>query len=167
MFVVFGSRLCGRVDDVPDILYVKSKFLHLNYLPLLPTSSYVILEGSEKSGGFHGVQIPMSVKSVFAAWLRTAFLFSAAMGSIIAVVGLSDRQKDAAFILTGLTVAAASVGLYWLSRKLLRASMRRAVQLAEHLGLDEKAIHAAFETRRNQPRLDERDSHQDDVFRLE
>ena len=37
MVFVFGSRLYGKVDEVPGIGHVATKFAHFDYMPLVPT----------------------------------------------------------------------------------------------------------------------------------
>src|SRR5437762_2645960 len=48
MLLVWGSKLYGRVDDVPGMFYVATRFGHLWYLPLIPMGSFVVLERQGK-----------------------------------------------------------------------------------------------------------------------
>ena len=55
MVVVYGTKLCGRVDHVPGVFYVATKFAHCWYLPLVPLGSYAVFE--ESSDEFSGIPI--------------------------------------------------------------------------------------------------------------
>jgi hypothetical protein len=70
MFVVFGERMYGKVDRVPGLCYVVTKFAHLNFIPLFPTGGYIVIEGSESGGQFRGKPIGVSLKSVFTGYVR-------------------------------------------------------------------------------------------------
>lgn len=72
--LIYGRRLCGRVDRVPGICYVATRFAHLYYVPLIPLSSWIIKQGTEKTFDFREQRIRLSVKSVLIAWLQ-AYLF--------------------------------------------------------------------------------------------
>lgn len=67
---VYGTRLFGEVDRVPGLFSVSTIFFHINYVPLVPTATYVVLEGSHTDDGFSGKKIGMSFKSVLAGYLR-------------------------------------------------------------------------------------------------
>lgn len=66
--LIVGSRYYGKTDELKGLCYVGTQFLHINYLPLIPTSSYCIWN-------FDGVMIessiPISGKSVLIGYLRT------------------------------------------------------------------------------------------------
>lgn len=70
MAIIFGTRNYGYVDRIPGIGCVATRFFHINFVPLAPTESYFVLEGTESSDGFRGKAIPMSGKSVLAGYLR-------------------------------------------------------------------------------------------------
>lgn len=40
MIIVWGERLCGRVNQVDNQVHVATKFFHVQYIPLLPLNSY-------------------------------------------------------------------------------------------------------------------------------
>jgi len=80
MFVMFGTRSCGKVDRVPGFAYVVTHFFHINYLPLIPTKSWIVLEGTEDGDGFRGVDAGFSGKSILAGYIRTW----AGLGGLIA-----------------------------------------------------------------------------------
>jgi hypothetical protein len=71
MIIIYGESNYGKVSHVPGLFYVKTRFAHLYGMPLIPTSSYLVVDGSEKDNGFRGVPIPMDWRSVLAGYIRT------------------------------------------------------------------------------------------------
>src|SRR5215510_5340106 len=63
--IVFGVRMFGKVDQVNGVFHIATRFFHLNFLPLFPTESYLVLpDGSV-------IQLEkISWVSVRMAWLR-------------------------------------------------------------------------------------------------
>ena len=74
MIIIYGQRNCGKVDKVPNLFYVITKFAQIYWLPLIPLGSYIVLEGSETDQGFKGVQTSLSFKSILAGWLRAGLV---------------------------------------------------------------------------------------------
>ncbi|MFO1092649.1 MAG: hypothetical protein U0992_04940 [Planctomycetaceae bacterium] len=116
--VVFGQRLCGQVDRISGLCYVSTQFWHIDYVPLIPLRSYVIAEGSEDGeGGFRGVQIRMSPKSVIAGYLRAWLAGVAIFGGIMAVFALSSYytpgEKGTGSFLAALAAGATLVAALW------------------------------------------------------
>ena len=70
MVVIFGTRLLGATDYmyVPGVFHVATKFFHIDFIPLVPLGSYIVLK--ERFGSFQGVEIPLNCKSISIAWLR-------------------------------------------------------------------------------------------------
>jgi hypothetical protein len=71
MAIVFGTRPYGKCDVVPELFYVATWFFHIDYVPLIPTGSRLILGRSGNS--YQVVKLPLSIKSLFLAWARMAF----------------------------------------------------------------------------------------------
>jgi hypothetical protein len=69
MIFIFGVRLFGKVDVVPGRFHVATEFYHIQFVPIVPMQTYLVLE--EDGDGWQGVKIPLCRKSVTAAWLRT------------------------------------------------------------------------------------------------
>src|SRR4051812_50211547 len=84
MIYIFGSRLYGKVDQVPGVFHVATKFGHLNFIPLIPMESYIVLSTQGKQ--FSGVRIPMSGKSVLVTWGRALSVVAAAVGVIVSLI---------------------------------------------------------------------------------
>jgi hypothetical protein len=94
--VVFGARLYGKVHAVPGVFYISTRFLHLFFVPIIPTSSWVILDTTKPRSWFSSQRTGLELKcirwgSVVMAWLRLLLLLLAAMSIIVAatLVGLS------------------------------------------------------------------------------
>lgn len=79
MAIVFGTQSFGHVDRIPGLGYVATHFFHINYLPLAPTQSFFVLEGTESGNEFRGKPLPMSGKSVMAGYLRGWGVFACAI----------------------------------------------------------------------------------------
>jgi hypothetical protein len=140
MIYVYGSRLFGKVDVVPGMFHVQTKFGHFNYIPLIPMQSYVVLSHSGKT--FRGVPVPLSAKSVFMCWGRLIAGAAAIIGGIIALINFNnpysgtDWHIAAAVALLGAVLA----GLLFFYKGLTRASFNRACQLGRHVGLSERGF---------------------------
>lgn len=105
MFIVWGQRMYGRVDRFAGS-YVATRFFHIYYLPLIPLSSWLVLEDQGK-GNFLGLQVPMQARSVLVAWSRVvsivlllaslpAFLDMRMQAGSVAVAALSTIATAAA-----------------------------------------------------------------------
>ncbi|MDY3551025.1 hypothetical protein R5W24_000098 [Gemmata sp. JC717] len=112
MIIIFGEKSYGKVDRVPGVCYVVTVFAHLNYLPLIPLRSYIVIEGTESGGEFRGKQIGVSLKSMIAGYARVwigALTILAGIGAGVELnQALRARQMDGALI--GL-IAAGVLGL--------------------------------------------------------
>lgn len=138
MFYVFGSRLYGKVDEVPGLFHVATKFGHLNFVPLIPTQSYVVL--AKNGNTFRGVPIPMSAKSVFVTWGRAISFVAMVLGGIFALVSANSYNSSAEFApLVGVAVFGAALFCFLTFYKgVTRASFNRACQLAQMIGMTER-----------------------------
>jgi len=133
---VFGTRLYGKVDEVPGLGHVATNFFHINFVPLIPTKSWFVLE--ETSEGWNGAPVSMSGKSIVVAWMRTACVLAFLLGGLFALLSLADNRPhmttDRA-IFASFAVAGA-LGFFGLrTRPFTKASYERALELAEPLGL--------------------------------
>ncbi len=141
MVVIWGTQKYGKVDLVPGLFYVASDFAHVQFIPLFPTASYLILDGTQSSKGSHGVRIPMSGKSVLVGYLRAA-LFVA----LLALVGFGIATVGKEAIIGALLIAAGLFcGLVFLiSYKLTRPGPQRALMLAQQAGIPPEVVAQHF-----------------------
>jgi hypothetical protein len=110
---VHGEHLYGQVDRVAGLFYVSTQFWHLNYVPIVPLRSYIVLDGSEDGDTFRGKKIPLQWKSVvigyLRGWLGAATMFTALYSAFVGTsffIGHTEWYAIAA----ALAVAA---GLCW------------------------------------------------------
>ncbi len=141
MVIFWGTRLYGKVDHVPGLFYVSTHFAYLQFIPLFPTASYLILDGTEGSQGFRGVKIPMNGKSVLVGYLR-ASLFVGVL--LLAGFGIAKLAKEttvgAALIAAGLACGL----IFWLSYRLTRPGPQRALRLASQAGIEPEVVAKYF-----------------------
>ncbi len=141
MVLIWGSKLYGKTDAVPGLFHVATKFGHLWYIPLIPTSTFLVL--SEDGDGWRGLDLPMSGKSILLAWIRTA----AFLGTIIACVAsiplitdpmhpIGTKITAGAFILAGIAAIYFTM-FHSLTRN---AGYTRALELAGYLGPEAEAL---------------------------
>jgi hypothetical protein len=90
MYIVTGQKPYGTCDVVPELFYVATVFFHVNYVPLIPVRSMIILE--KKGETIYGVNIRMSFKSVLLAWSRMITFLTMAIGTIVAFIQWEDRR---------------------------------------------------------------------------
>lgn len=141
MFVIYGTRLMGKVDHVENLGYVSTQFFHLNFVPLIPTGSYLIL--AENGDDFRGVSLPLSFKSILVAWLRAGCFFAfigCTIGALVCIGGGNPQE-----FVTGITCGAIAIlsiatfiATYYLPF-FSKASYRRAMQIADIVGLSDEA----------------------------
>jgi hypothetical protein len=149
MIVFYGTRMYGKVDQVPGLFYVGTQFFYLQFVPLIPVGSYLVFEGSEKDDRFHGVKIGLSGKSVLFAYGRLAAFVGAAATAVLAVIGLvrwgEGRAGWEEFVIPG--VLAPLLGyIFYKTYGLAHASPERALRLAEQAGIPLEVVAQHFLT---------------------
>jgi hypothetical protein len=143
MIFIYGTRLYGKVDEVPGLCHVATRFFHVWFLPLIPVGSYIVVsQGKGGKGSFNGRGIGLDVKSTLVAWGRFGLLIAGGIFSLMGT-GLMARPQTmwegVGLIAAGVLMIAAGVFL-WAHRSVCRASYPRAVRLAEKLGLSEEGL---------------------------
>jgi hypothetical protein len=88
MIVVWGTRLYGKVDKTPSGVHVATKFFYMQFIPLLPLGSVIVLRGDR------AVDAPFSFKSVLVAYLRTAGFVVGIFGGIFSLVMITGGGSD-------------------------------------------------------------------------
>ncbi len=141
--VIYGHRLYGKVDAVPGVGHVATKFFHLDFVPLVPTETWLVTQQSGKS--WRGVKIPFSAKSIFMAWGRAACLMVGVGAAIAALVQGIGGRTDTAVVVGWAVISAAAWALFALvktHRLFNRASYPRACQLAKALQMNDTGLAA-------------------------
>lgn len=130
MLWLFGYRLFGKVDEVPGVLHVATRFGHFNFLPIAPMQSFIVCE----TGGA-AVPIDLCGRSVVLAWTRAALLVTAVACAAAAAIGASRARGED--VLAAGTAGAALLGWMFVTRhpSCRIASYERACELARRAGL--------------------------------
>jgi hypothetical protein len=133
MLIIYGSRLFGKVDVVPGLFHVETRFGHLWYIPLVPIESFIVFNKSGDS--WNGVNIPLNLKSVCYAWLRTLLMLAGIVGCGLAMANVKSRPEGwATPAILGICSLAASAVLAFHKGSAL-ASHARARRLGDLIGL--------------------------------
>jgi hypothetical protein len=135
MFFIFGSRLFGKCDDVPGMFHVATKFGHINFLPLIPMQSYVVL--ARNGNQFRGVPIPLSAKSIVVAWGRVISLVIAVVAACIALAAFNSAAGEWIVPAAVSVIAAGGFVMTMWHRSCTKAGFARACQLGQMVGLSE------------------------------
>lgn len=141
--IIYGTRLFGKVDTVPGLGHVATRFFHVDYLPLVPTQSWLVT--SQTGNRWQGVKIPLSAKSIFVAWARAVSVAVGVAGIVGAVVIGFGRRPEPASIATMAVVSAAGWGFFAFTRvhrMFKRANYARACQLAKLARMDDPGLAA-------------------------
>lgn len=145
MFVTFGEKLFGVVDQVPGQFYIATPFLHICDFPLIPGRSYLVMEGSQvdptifRKGSFAGYSIYWSLKSIAMAWFRGLLGFLSLVAAVNAGVMFLLYFKDKSdpqylrFALVAIAAICLFLGAYVLSRRFSKASPQRLAKIARRL----------------------------------
>jgi len=142
MLAIFGTRNFGKVDHVPGLFYLSTQFFHVNFVPLVPTGTHLVIDGSETGDGFRGVKIGMSGKSIFFTYLRAACVVGSILAFIFGFIDVANGQTS-----TGVALIAAGIVatvLMILSYKLARPSPERALRLAQEAGIAPEVVAQFF-----------------------
>ncbi len=139
---VFGTRLFGKVDVVPGFFHVGTKCWHINYVPLVPMKSYIVL--SQGGNQFRGIELPLSWKSWGMAWFRFFGWVAVIVGLTIAIVGLTSHSPARpdeylpGFAFVG--IGAVVLVIAYLFKPLTHASYDRAVALAQRASFNAEGL---------------------------
>src|SRR5688572_15579600 len=130
MIVIWGQRMYGRVDRMGGS-HVATRFFHLYYVPLIPLSSWLVLE-EQDDDQFLGLQLPLQLRSIATAWLRVGSILTLLIAgwNVIERVnspfaGLADGAAWAAA--GGLSVAFALFAFFRLGKLSRGEQAKRAV----------------------------------------
>ncbi|MFP2898880.1 hypothetical protein [Corallococcus sp. 4LFB] len=136
--VIFGSRLYGKVDAIPGLGYVATKFGHINFVPLIPLEGWLVI--AEEGNGWRGQAIGMSGKSVLVAWARLLFIVVGLGSLFFGFIAFSNHEDDAIPMgLLGLACIGGLITSYkW--KWVTHASPERAMEIAREAGISEEGL---------------------------
>jgi hypothetical protein len=135
MIIVWGEKLYGRVSQVDDQIHVATRFFYIQYIPLIPLQSFIVINHTEANGEFQGLAIPMSIKSVFATYLRTSLLIGSLVFLFRAFMMLTGEEQASTDLLglLNLTVGGLLALSVWVSYQLMRANEQESKKLFQEL----------------------------------
>jgi hypothetical protein len=144
--IVFGTRYYGKCDQVPGLFYVATLFHHVQFVPLVPTGTFLILDNGEKNDEhFTAYRIPFSIRSMLLGWVR-AILWSAAIAGCllasITAINMFIHQRPLPWhkpLVEG-AVGVGSTLLLAASYRLTRAGPLRALRLAAQVGIPPEEV---------------------------
>jgi hypothetical protein len=105
--VIWGENYYGKVDRIPGVCHVRTRFLHFWFFPLVPTRSYLIqefLSGGQAAGG------PGNPSRSKTNLLQTAEVITRSEGFVVQVIRLS--LKSVAFARTRALLVILLVGCW-------------------------------------------------------
>lgn len=147
MFIHGGVGLYGKVDQVPGLFHVATRFFHLYWVPLIPLKSVVV---RERKGGDDqtGTPIGLSGKSIVFAWLRLALLLLG-MWACVGIIKFGVRLLEGRPLpwpRLGLAclVAALFFCLLNATYRFTRAKPLRALELAREVGVTPEQVAEHF-----------------------
>jgi hypothetical protein len=158
MLVFHGASLYGKVDQVPGLFYVATKFFYVQFVPLIPLKSYVVPEGVDLRKGFTGFPIALSGKSVLFAWLRTGLVLAGSILATIAVVEAIEWLDGKGTWMNALVLAMWAGIVFYVFRLSYRfghAAPERALALAEAAGISSDVVASYFSPRDSTVTVDE------------
>ena len=133
MIWFFGTRMYGKVDHVPGLFYVATNFFYIQFVPLVPTGSVlVIYDGSER-----GKQLGLSGKSIVFAYLRALLILG---GPGLVILGVIEIEKNPVVALALIGIGIASIIFFFLTYKVAKPSVERALRIAGEAGIPPEVV---------------------------
>jgi uncharacterized membrane protein (GlpM family) len=142
MIFFFGTRNYGKVDHVPGLFYLSTQFFYLQFVPLVPTGTHLIIDGSEQGNGFRGIKLGLSGKSVFFAYLRALCMVGGIAAIIVGFISVAQHEMLPGIVLIASGIA--GIALFILSYKLSKPSPHRALRLAQEAGIAPEVVAKYF-----------------------
>jgi hypothetical protein len=151
MIVITGRRLMGRVEE-HEGTFIVTQFVHLNYVPLVPLRSFLVLEsdvGRARLVGATGIRRCVELKlypaSVLAGYLRVW----GTMGTLFCVIGALIGGGDTstfAFLLFSALLGGVTL---WSWAKLGRLGAEAIAQRRAYAALTHEQVDPALLCRNN------------------
>ena len=79
--IFYGMRHYGPVDRIEGVGLIKTRFIHIWFIPVVPMGSTFVTRETED--GVYGVSVGLNARSVAVAWIRTLCVF----GGIALTIG--------------------------------------------------------------------------------
>jgi len=78
----------GQTDAVPGLFYVHTRFFHVDFCPLFPRQSYLVLELQGEMN--RALEIPTHGKSIWVAWIRFLSVVFSIVAAIMCFIPMDD-----------------------------------------------------------------------------
>jgi len=153
MLLFHGTRLYGKVDEVPGLFHVATVFFHVQFIPVLPRRTVLVMGDQYRASRQKAFAVPLCGKSILIAYVRVALVLGCIGFAVLALEGVGGRDQDWLPYLLGLSVACACA--MWLSYRFTRAKPVRALQLAAQAGIPPEAIAGYFAHKLSDAELEE------------
>lgn len=136
MFIIWGSSLYGKTDEIEGIGHVATRFGHLYYIPLIPMGSMFVT--GQESESYFGASVPLNLKSIGLAWARTLSILAGIVALVVGggvltdpMIPSFDKALAGAFIIASIIMILV-LRMNWT----MKASYERAKDLSKLLDFD-------------------------------
>jgi len=153
MLLFHGTRLYGKVDEVPGLFHVATVFFHVQFIPVLPRRSVLVLGDQYRASKQRAFAIPLNGKSILFAWIRVGLVLGCMGFTFLALEGLGGHEQHWLPYFLGLALACACAT--WLSYRFTHAKPTRALHLAAHANIPPEVIAGYFANRLSDAELEE------------
>ncbi len=148
----FGQMRCGKVDQFGNLFHVVSEFFQVNFIPVIPLRSYLVLHGAPPGSE---IPIPLSGKSVLMGYLRTALVLLILYNSYTCVfdmvrylarrdaagpVAMAQAELRLERALNSLALVAGLGVFFGLTYRFSRPRFTRVLELAALIGMTEEDL---------------------------
>lgn len=141
--IVFGKRNFGTTHEVPGVFHVTTNFFHIDFVPLCPIASYLILDRAISGRGNMGVAIPLNQKSTRLAY-GLGVSWASFLISIICLIFFSNTyypNKQAVILSSLVVVGSLLLGLFLYFSKMTRqATYEDALELCSFLNASARPV---------------------------
>jgi hypothetical protein len=151
--MLHGTEMYGEVDVIPGLFHVSTEFYHVNFIPVWPVRSYIVLHGPSN----HRLRVGLSRKSIAFAYLRVLCIGLALVGLAwgLGEEFLKGKRKQADIDFITLLLGLMSLLVLFLSYRLSRPTPLRAYRLALQAGLPIHVVADYYAKRLMPEQLDE------------
>ena len=111
-YLIFGTRVFGTVDCLPNRFCVGTYFWHVYWLPIIPIGSWLFVF-DDNFPDLRNVPIQLNFRSVLSGWLRPLKWIASAILVILSVGAFAEQEF-------GLAISAlVSAIVFWFGVRLL------------------------------------------------
>ena len=133
--IIFGKRLFGKTDAVPGLFYVQTNFFHIDFIPLYPFGSFLVLDTLNER---RFIMIPLHKKSFFLAYLRSLSILGILVCLYFGISALQypNSTLNAAIYFVSCVFFCGVAAYSWCSKNCKIANYECATELCSYFGND-------------------------------